>query len=167
MNPQHAALLHRHLEAENAHDLDGTLATLHPDCLFEDHATGQVWRGRDGAAAHYRQWWTTFDVTVSRVANQSAGWISDATYVAEATWTGSHIGEFLGVQPSGKAITQPFVVVVSFKDSLMDSERFHYDLASLLRQIGPEVVGEITALPFRDNGRSRVPERSGARADRA
>jgi len=157
MNPQHATLLRRHLEAENGHDLDGTLATLHPQCVFADHATGQVWKGRDGAAAHYRQWWTTFDVVVSRGANQSAGWLDDATYAAEATWSGTHVGEFLGVKPSGKAIILPFFVVVSFKDGLMDAERFYYDLASLLRQIGPEVVGPIAALPFRD-GRSRVPE---------
>ena len=156
MNPQHATLLRMHLEAENAHDLDGTLATLHPGCVFEDHATGQVWKERDGAAAHYRQWWTTFDVTVGRAANQSAGWISDATYGAEATWSGSHIGEFLGVQPGGKAITLPFFVVVSFRDGLMDAERFYYDLASLMRQIGPEVVSPIAALAFR----GRVPERS-------
>lgn len=156
MNPQFAALLGRHLEAENAHDLEGTLATLHPDCVFEDHATGQVWTGRDGAAAHYRQWWTTFDVTVSRRANQSAGWINDSTYAAEATWSGSHTGAFLGVRPSGRAIVLPFFVVVSFKDGLMDAERFYYDLASLLRQIGPEVVEPIAALPFR----GKVPARA-------
>jgi hypothetical protein len=40
-----AELVRRHLTAENAQDLDGTLATLHPDCRFEDLATGQVWLG--------------------------------------------------------------------------------------------------------------------------
>src|SRR5262245_61695231 len=38
-----AELVRRHLTAENAQDLDGTLATLHPECRFEDFATGQVW----------------------------------------------------------------------------------------------------------------------------
>ena len=41
MNNPNIKLLYRHLEAENAQDLEGTLATLHPDCVFEDHATGQ------------------------------------------------------------------------------------------------------------------------------
>ena len=66
MLPQHATMLRRHLEAENAHDLDGTLATLHRDCVFTDHATGQIWTGHEGAAAHYRQWWDCFDVEVIR-----------------------------------------------------------------------------------------------------
>ena len=55
MDLELAALVRRHVEAENAQNLEATLATLHPECRFEDHATGQVWHGRDGAAAHYRQ----------------------------------------------------------------------------------------------------------------
>jgi hypothetical protein len=70
MNQTLADLLRRHLTAENAHDLDGTLATLHPECRFDDFATGQTWHGREGAAAHYRQWWTTFDVEVQRSAER-------------------------------------------------------------------------------------------------
>src|SRR5690349_7227733 len=101
MNQEHTSLLYRHLAAENAHDLAGTLATLHAKCRFEDHATGQVWHGHDGAADHYRQWWRSFDVAVMREDGQNAGWISDSAYVAEATWRGKHIGEFLGIAPSG------------------------------------------------------------------
>lgn len=41
MDQQLADLVRRHLVAENGQDLPGTLATLHPDCHFEDLATGQ------------------------------------------------------------------------------------------------------------------------------
>ena len=44
---------------------------------------------------------------------------------------------------------QPFVVVLSFKDGLMLSERFHYDLASLLRQIGAEPIPALAGLQHR------------------
>ncbi len=142
-------ILQRHIAAENAHDLDGTLATLHPDCVFRDHATGQVWRGRDGAAEHYRQWWQSLDVTVGRSPGQSASWVSDSRYVAEATWTGPHVGEFLGIPASGRVITQPFVVIVTFKDGLMAGESFYYDLASLLRQLGTDKIPEVRRLPYR------------------
>ena len=90
-----AALVGRHLVAENAQDLAGTLATLHPDCRFEDLATAQTWHGRDGAAAHYRRWWTTFDVAVKRGPGQRSGWTEDGAYMAEATWHGRHVGRFL------------------------------------------------------------------------
>ncbi len=98
---------------------------------------------------HYRQWWTTFDVTVERLANQSAGWPDENTFIAEATWSGRHIGDFLGIAASGRRIEQRFVVVVGFRDGLMSSERFHYDLASLLRQIGSDIVPGIAGLPYR------------------
>ena len=149
MLPEHAAMLRRHLEAENAHDLEGTLATLHQDCVFKDHATGQVWNGREGAAAHYRQWWDCFDVEVVRKDGQSAGWIGDNVYAAEATWIGTHSGEFLGTPATGRPISQPFVVFVAFKDGLMSEERFHYDLGALLRQIGADPVPALSKLPYR------------------
>src|SRR3546814_8895038 len=40
LHPNRKMLL-RHLAAENAHDMAGTLATVHPDCVFRDFATGQ------------------------------------------------------------------------------------------------------------------------------
>ena len=149
MNDDLAQLVVRHLKAENAHDLPGTLATLHPECRFEDLATGQSWSGHEGAVAHYRQWWTTFDVTVQRGPDQRAVWSSEGFYMAEATWHGRHIGRFLGIEPSGRTIVQPFVVVLTFRDGLMEGERFHYDLASLLRQIGTEPIAALSAMAHR------------------
>lgn len=149
MNQALAELVRRHLDAENAQDLDGTLATLHPECRFEDLATGQVWLGRDGAASHYRQWWTTFDVTVKRGPGQLACWAEDGARLVEATWHGRHVGRFLGIEPTGRSIVQPFVVALTFKDGLMLSERFHYDLASLLRQIGADPIPALDGLHYR------------------
>ena len=148
MNPDLANLVRRHLTAENAQDLPGTLATLHPDCRFDDFATGQSWSGHAGAAAHYRQWWTTFDVKVQRGPGQGAWW-TEGGYVAEATWHGRHIGPFLGLAPTGRPIVQPFVVILTFTDGLMSGERFHYDLASLLRQIGADPIPALAGLEHR------------------
>jgi ketosteroid isomerase-like protein len=131
MDPKLAELARRHLVAENEQDLEATLATLHPECRFDDLATGQTWHGRDGAAAHYRQWWTTFDVEVKRGPGQVSAWTADNVCMAEATWHGRHIGRFLGIEPTGRPIEQPFVVVLGFRDGLMVSERFHYDLGAL------------------------------------
>lgn len=149
MNPELAALVRRHVDAENAQNLEATLATLHSECRFEDHATGQVWHGHDGAAAHYRQWWTTFDVTVKRGPGQIAAWTTEGGYLAEATWRGHHVGPFLGIAPTGRPVVIPFVVVLGFRDGLMLSEGFHYDLASLLRQIGDEPIPALSGLKYR------------------
>ena len=150
MNPDLLALIRRHLEAENAHDLAGTLATLHPDCRFDDFATGQSWSGHEGAAAHYRQWWTTFDVEVRRGEGQRPYTTADDVYIGEATWHGRHIGRFLGIEPTSRTIVQPFIVILSFRDGLMLGERFHYDLASLMRQITADPIPAVAELDHRN-----------------
>ncbi len=136
MNHPLQPLLHRHLAAENAHDLPGTLATLHPDCLFEDVATGQTWHGHAGAAAHYLHWWNAFGVTVSREAQDRSFWCEDGSCVSQATFSGRHVGDFFGLAPTGQDISFRFAVFIGFRDGLMLSERFYYDLAGLTRQLG-------------------------------
>jgi hypothetical protein len=42
-------LLWTHMKAENAHQMEETLATLAEDCLFEDQALGHVFQGYAGA----------------------------------------------------------------------------------------------------------------------
>src|SRR4029453_16098130 len=115
MDQQLAALVGRHLTAENGQDLAGPLATLHPECVFKDLATGQVWHGHEGAAAHYRQWWTTFDVTVKRGPGQTGGWLESGGYMAEVPWHGRHVGRFLGIEPTGRTIPQPLVSTPPFQ----------------------------------------------------
>lgn len=147
MRAEIESLLQRHIAAENQHTMEATLATLHEDCVFEDVATGQVFRGRAGAEAYYRQWWSAFDVTASRAPGQKSYWTEDGSYIAEATFRGVHHGAFLGVAPSFRAIELPFVVIVAFRDGLMAGERFYYDLGTLMRQIGaegPNRIGDAT-----------------------
>src|SRR2546429_444946 len=55
-------VLHRHLAAETVFDMEGTLATLTEDCLFEDMATGETSRGREGVRSYYHEWWTAFGI---------------------------------------------------------------------------------------------------------
>jgi steroid delta-isomerase-like uncharacterized protein len=126
-------LLARHLEAENARRLDETLATLTDDCLFEDLALGRAFRGRRGAGACYRLWWDAFEIAVH---GERLHWSGDGAAVAEARYRGTHVGAFLGIPATGRPIDLPIAVVITFKDGLMAGERFYYDLATLLRQLG-------------------------------
>ena len=70
------------------------------------------------------------------------------TYACFAAPSG-HAGEFLGTFATGKPILQPFVVLAAFKDALMSEERLHYDLGSLLRQIGVDTVPALARPPYR------------------
>jgi steroid delta-isomerase-like uncharacterized protein len=136
MPPDLAALLRAHVEAENGHRMADTLATLHPQCVFEDVPTAQVFHGRAGAEAYYRQWWDAFDLRFRREGEDRTHWTADGIGIAEGRFHGSHIGDFLGIAPTGRSVAFRFTVFVTFRDGLMSGERFYYDLAGLLRQIG-------------------------------
>ena len=126
-------LVARHLAAENAHQMEETLATLHPDCVFEDVALQQTFRGRAGARDYYATWWSAFDVQVQGERRYLG---TDGTMIAEARYIGRHVGDFYGIAASGKPIDLRLAVIIGFRDGLMNGERFYYDLAGLLRQIG-------------------------------
>lgn len=123
----------RHLQFENAQDMEGTLSTLHPDCVFEDLPLKRVYRGIDGARQYYDELWKAFDIIVeSRLRH----WTIEGNLIAETTFVGPQRSEFLGNASRGMSIRLPLVVIVTFRDGLMAGERFYYDLADLLRQIG-------------------------------
>ncbi|MBI5717786.1 MAG: ester cyclase [Burkholderiales bacterium] len=129
-------LLAAHVEAENAHDMGATLATLHPDCVFEDVALGRTYRGHAGAEAYYRSWWDAFGLRFARGDEGAGHFTRDGAFIAEGRFQGRHVGEFLSLAATGREVNFRFVVVVGFRDGLMAGERFFYDSATLLGQLG-------------------------------
>lgn len=130
------ALIQCHLEAENAHRMEDTLATLHPECVFEDVPMQRIFRGHDGAREFYRMGWEGLRTVVAPGKGDRQMWTDDGTYVAETRFAGVHAGPFLGIPPTGRAVAYRFTVFVTFRDGLMAGERFYYDLDGLLRQLG-------------------------------
>ena len=50
----------KHSKAEDARDLDGLIATLSEDCVYEIIPTGQRWEGHAGARDFYTTFLTAF-----------------------------------------------------------------------------------------------------------
>ena len=126
-------LVNRHLQAENRHDVEATLSTLHPDCIFEDLGLNWTYRGRDGAARYYDSWWSAFDLIVR---GERRHWSRDDTLIAETRFTGKHVGAFCGIPATGHDLDLHIVVIVEFREGLMAGERFYYDSRSLFAQLG-------------------------------
>lgn len=134
LDPIHAAILERHVAAETRFDLEGTLATLTEDCLFEDMPTGETFRGRAAVASYYLEWWQAF----GNVPSQSRLYVpAPDCLIVETRFVGSHRGVWRGLAPSGRPIDLPVAIVVRFRDGLMSGERFYYDRTTLLAQIAP------------------------------
>lgn len=130
---ENRSVLARHLAAENRHDLAATLATVHPECRFVDEPLGLVLEGRAGAERHYRLWWDAFGNTLD---SGELHWLRDDLLIGDAVFVGRHRGTFCGIAPTGRPLRLPFVVFVGFRDGLLASERFVYDLNGLLAQLG-------------------------------
>jgi steroid delta-isomerase-like uncharacterized protein len=132
-NASRLALLDRHLRAENAREMQATLATLSSDCVFEDLALGRTYHGRSGAADYYRLWWEGFAPTV---VPERLHWTEEGNVIAETRWHGVHSGHFIGMEATGRAIDVPVAIFVTFSDDdLMAGERLYYDLTTIRRQL--------------------------------
>jgi hypothetical protein len=127
------SILFSHMKAESAHDLENTLATIHPEAVFHDQPVGLHLKGRNEVAKHYKLWWHAFGVQTDGGALH---WVNDNLMIGESHFVGEHIGPFLGIEPTNKSIRFPFTVYVGFKDGLLFSERFFYDLNTVMKQIG-------------------------------
>ena len=65
---------------------------------------------------------------------------TDQGAVAEVHFQGTHVGSFLGVEPTGREVDIPTVIFVTFDNGLMAGERMYWDVATLLRQLGVSVL---------------------------
>jgi steroid delta-isomerase-like uncharacterized protein len=126
-------LLARHLAAENEHRMDDTLATLTEDCVFDDRGLGRVWHGREGAREYYDMWWSGFGATVH---TERRHYTDDGAAIVETYFRGVHEGEFLGIPPTGREVDVELAIFIELRDGLMTGERFYWNVASLLRQLG-------------------------------
>lgn len=132
LDPINEATLRRHVAAETTFDMEGTLATLTEDCLFEDVPTNEVHRGKEAVRAYYREWWDAF----GNVPSESRRYVpSGNCFIVETHFVGRHRGTYRGAVATGRPIDLPVAIFVSFRDGLMSGERFYYDRTTLLAQI--------------------------------
>lgn len=130
--PANDAVLRRHLSAETSFDMEGTLATLTDDCLFEDMPSGETYRGRPAVRIYYQEWWSAF----GNVPTRSRTYVpTDDCLIVETRFAGVHKGSWRGIAATGRPIDLPIAIFVSFRDGLMAGERFYYDRQALLDQI--------------------------------
>lgn len=132
ISQQHRDLLKRHLEAENAHKLDETLATLSEDCIFEDKALGKIFHGHLGAAEYYQAWWNAFEMTVH---TEYRYYPEPELVIVETHFKGKHISDFFGLKATNREIDIPIAVFISLKNGLMTGERFYWDRSTLFSQL--------------------------------
>jgi hypothetical protein len=88
----------RHSIAEDRRDIDGLIATLSTDCVYDLVATGQRWDGHAGARAFYAELFRAFPDNAFALTEIVVG--PQGVFEA-ARLTGTNLGPWAGAPPSG------------------------------------------------------------------
>ena len=141
------AVLDAHSAAESARDLDGVLATFHHP-RYEIVPTGEVFDGEEAVRAYHAENFRgvpDFTVTPKRVFH------ADDAVLEEAVVSGTHLGTYHGLPPTGRYVELPVLGIYLFEEDRLVCERVYYDILTMLRALGvardPEsVMGQVTTL---------------------
>jgi len=126
------ALIREHFESENRHDFDATLATFHHP-RYELVATGDVYDGPNEVMRYFKESRGAFPDQRNRLlALHSA----DDAIITEFELYGTHLGNYRGLPPTGRAFTARMSAVFLFEGERLVCERVYFDAATILRQLG-------------------------------
>ena len=126
------AVVREHMESENRHAFDVTLATFaHP--RYEIIATGEVYDGKDEVSGYYAASRAAFPDQRNEV---HAIHHTDDAVIVEFDLLGTHRGPLRGMPPTGREFRCPMVALFFFEGELIVCERVYFDSAMILRQLG-------------------------------
>jgi steroid delta-isomerase-like uncharacterized protein len=126
------AVIREHMDSENRLDFDATLATFaHP--RYELVGTGQTFDGADEVMGYYRASRGAFPDQRNEI---HALHHADDAIIVEFDLLGTHLGEFLGVAPTGRDFRVRMAAVFEFDEDRITCERIYFDAGTLLRQLG-------------------------------
>jgi len=98
----------RHSIAEDARDIDGLIATLSEDCVYEIVPTGQRWDGHDGARGFYTELFAAFPDNRFALTEIVVG---PQGVFEVATLTGTNQGPWAGAPPSGLPVALQVLIL--------------------------------------------------------
>lgn len=120
----------RHSIAEDGRDIDGLIATLSEDCVYELVPTGQRWAGHDGARAFYTELFAAFPDNAFALTEIVVG--PQGVFEA-ARLTGTNLGPWAGAPPSGLPVDLEVLILFPWNPQTrrFDGERIWLDRGQL------------------------------------
>ena len=108
----------RHSIAEDRRDIDGLIATLSANCDYEIVPTGQRWEGHDGARGFYGELFAAFPDNAFALSEIVIG---PQGVMEVATLTGTNLGPWAGVEPTGLPVALQVLILFPWDPA---TERF-------------------------------------------
>jgi predicted ester cyclase len=120
----------RHSIAEDRRDIDGLIATLAADCIYEIVPTGQRWNGHAGARQFYEELFGAFPDNAFALTEIVVG--PQGVFEA-ATLTGTNQGPWAGAPPSGLPVSLQVLILFPWDRATerFGGERIWFDRGQL------------------------------------
>ena len=126
------AIVREHMESENRHEFDVTMATFHHP-RYEIVPTGEVYDGEDEVDEYFRMTRTAFpDQRNELIALHHA----DDAVIAEFWLKGTHEGELRGIPPTGREFSCRCISLFLFEEDRLVCERAYFDVITIMAQLG-------------------------------
>lgn len=126
------AVVREHMESENRHDFDATIATFaHP--RYEIVPTGDVFDGEAAVRGYFAASRGAFPDQRNELR---ALHHADDVVITEFDLLGTHQGPLRGIPPTGKSFRCPMTAFFFFDGDRIVCERVYFDSATILRQLG-------------------------------
>lgn len=125
----------RHFAAENAHDVDATLATYTDDIVWDDvtHPDAPFY-GKEEVAAVYTSILDAIPDVVLESVKRFSG--EGGEYVVDESILKGHVqGEWAGVNGGGAWVETRILHIFEIRDGLISYENAWFDAADVQRQI--------------------------------
>lgn len=123
--------------AYNEKNWNAVRATVAPDVIYDEIATGRRIQGVDQCLAVWQGWAKAFPDSRATFHNAIA---TGNTVVLEVTWKGTHSGPLETptgtIAATGKRIEVRSCIVVELAADKAKVERSYFDMGTMLRQIG-------------------------------
>jgi len=117
-----------HSLAEDARNIEGLIATLTPDCVYELPQSGHRWAGHDGATRFYTELLGAFPDIEFNLTNIIIG---PQGVCEEAAVTGTHRVTWLDMAPTGKRVNFNVIIFFPWDDArkkFKGERMFYYGL---------------------------------------
>jgi steroid delta-isomerase-like uncharacterized protein len=121
------AVMERYLSGE--HVIEGVLAD---DVAFTVMATGQEFQGPDAVAGMLTYFYHGVFEAVAELTNLVTG---EGRAIGEWDFVGTHVGEFAGVQATGRQVRVPLAVAYDLEGGRITRGRVYFEIPAFLAQV--------------------------------
>jgi steroid delta-isomerase-like uncharacterized protein len=121
------------LQFWNTHDIPAIMNFYDEDIVWRNVAMEETYRGKREVAEFLSKLFTALPDLESKVSHKIA---AGDNVSAQRTFSGTHLGPFWGVPPTGRYVEISAMSMVELRDGKFLRDEFYFDTGAILRQMG-------------------------------